>query len=87
MAKPIFPQELEITPTDGPGQWLPVFRRFDKIDATLATIVNEQLRSAKGFEQLQSRVRNLELQRVWFPTFLSLLAILIACYSLAKGHG
>lgn len=80
----------EKTPLDGPGQWEPIMRRFDRLDGAmthLATGILEVREQLKEIPRIKDRLTSLELQRIWFPILFGLISIFISCYALAKVHG
>jgi hypothetical protein len=92
------PSELhpdsERTPIEGPGQWLPVFRRFDKLDRAVAHVADDQSASrvlleglTREVRHLGSRVTALELSSRWLPMLFSALAVAISIWSALRIRG
>lgn len=86
-------EESERTPTEGPGQWLPVFRRFDKLDKAVGHIGDGQseLRvmfesMSRDFRSLDRRVTAIELSSRWLPLVFSSLAVALSIWSATRGH-
>jgi hypothetical protein len=85
--------EDEKTPVDGEGQWLPVMRRFDKLDGAVGTIGDGQLElrqmfaaMSRDFRHLDQRVTAIELSSRWLPLVFSSLAVALSIWSAARGH-